>query len=50
MFIFIFPYCPKLKDIHYEGSSTEWWQINKDEERDLLIRKNNYTIHYNSTM
>jgi len=49
MFIFIFPYCPKLKDIHYEGSSTEWWQINKDEYWDASIR-GKHTIHYNSTM
>lgn len=46
----IFPYCPKLKNIYYEGSRTEWNQINKHEEWDLLIRKNNYTIRYNSTM
>ena len=46
----VFPYCLKLKDIYYEGSSTEWGQINKDEEWDLLIRKNNYTIHYNYRM
>lgn len=46
----IFPYCHKLKNIYYEGSRAEWNQININEEWDLLIRKNNYTIHYNSTM
>ena len=46
----IFPYCPKLKNIYYEGFPAEWNQINKHKEWDLLIRKNNYTIHYNSTM
>lgn len=46
----IFPYCPKLKNIYYEGSKAEWNQINKHEEWDLLIRKNNYEIHNNSTM
>ena len=46
----IFPNCPKLKNIYYEGSQAEWNQITKHEEWDLLIRKNNYTIHYNSTM
>lgn len=45
----IFPYCPKLKDIHYEGTSTEWAQINKDEYWDASIR-GKYTIHYISTM
>ena len=44
----IFQYCTNLKDIYYEGSSTEWWQINKHEDWDLSIRKK-YTIHYNNT-
>ena len=47
----IFLNCPKLKNIYYEGSKTEWNQINKHEEWDLTIKAyNNYQMHYNYKM